>query len=578
RWTVSRDCRWTVDLRDIRGTRMAEPVRFAQRLVPDEKPAIDLIAPGPFAMATPASAVKLQWQVSDDLGLDRATWVRTADGFRDRATNLGNVGGERTVEVQREIQLSALGVSPGQTLEFLVEARDRNPSLMGVSSSIPVKVQIISEDDYAEQIRVRTTIEEFAGRYQVLRDALDAAAESLEALAEAAKSGDRNKIEGARQRALNRQKQAAEWFGDFADDFPAFATDKELSELAGDLMEELDKNAQDLEGQSGWDDPAKAQAMAQQMRERLKAGSERLDEQKAMADELAKIAGVAEMGAELQAIHQEQRQVSESLARIAEELAVGMTNNRHKVADLRQRQLRNAERLQQVEESLPGRLAELPESAAKLKEGAEKVLGDLKQLEVGKQMRDAAAKIASGNLLAASNDALLARGNLDQILAQPDNPFCDMCQGKMPGGMGGGGASQQEALSQMMGALKRRAAGQGSAADGGAGSGGQGFGAKGGSGNSMAGTQLPIPLIGPPRLQLNGPKSMGSSGDKTGDGRSGASRSSHPETATNTLPGATIPSGKGQGPSLDEVPLKYRDAVKSYFSKDPAPSPEGGGR
>lgn len=580
RWTISRDCRWTVDLRDIRGTRMAEPVRFVQRLVPDEKPAIDLLAPGPFAMATPSSAVKLQWQVSDDIGLDRASWVRTADGFRDRATALPGVGGERSVEVQREIQLTNLGVSPGQTLEFLLEARDRNPSLMGVSSSTPVKVKIISEEEYAEQIRVRTSIEEFAARYQVLRDTLDAAAKALDELAEAARSGDRTKIEAARQRALNKQKQAAEWFGDFADDFPAFATDKELSELSGDLQEELEKNAKDLEGQSGWDNPAKAEELAKQMRERLQAGSDKLDEQKEMADEFTKIASVAEMAAELQAIHQEQREVSETLARIAEEIAVGMTNNRHKVGELRQRQLRNEERLREVEEKLPERLAQLPESAAKLKEGAEKVLEGLKNFDVAKQMGDAVTKIGKGDLLGASNDSLLARGNLDQILGQPDNPFCDMCQGNMPGGMGSGGAAQQEALAQMMGALKRRAQGegqgQGTNSKGGIGEGGQGFGAKGGSGSSMAGTQLPVPLIGPPRLQLNGPKSLGSTGDKSGDGRAGGSATSQPETASNTLPGATVPNAKGSGPSLDEVPMKYREAVKNYFSREGSGEAGGG--
>lgn len=575
RWVITRDCRWTLDLSDIRGTRMAEPVRFTQRLQPDEKPSIDVVAPGPFAMATPSSTVDLEWQVSDDLGLDRASWVRTADGYRDRSTPLPGVGGEQAVEVRRDIQLASLGVTPGQTLEFLVEARDHNPNLMGVGTSTPVRVQIISEEDYAEQIRVRTTIEEFAARYQVLREALDAAARALEELAEAAATGDREKIEAARQRALNRQRQAAEWFGQFADDFPAFATDKQLSELSGDLQEELEKNAQELSSPDAWKDPAKAQEMARAMRERLNSGSDKLAEQEAMAQEFAKIAGVMEMAAELDAIHQEQRHVSENLARIAEELAVGMTNNRHKIAELRQRQLQNEARLQRVQEELPKRLENLPESAAKLKAGAEKVLEGLENFEVSKQMGDAVAKIGNGNLLAASNDALLARGNLDQILGQPDNPFCDMCQGQMPGGMGGGGLSQQEALAQMMGALRRRA-GEGDQNGGGAGSSGQGYGAKGGSGSSMAGTQLPIPLLGPSRLKLDSPNSVGSRGDQTGQARQGTAPGSRPETATNQLtPGTSTTSGQGQGPSLDEVPLKYREAVKNYFSKE-SPAPPAG--
>lgn len=577
-WEVDADLVWTLDLRDVRGGRMEDPVLLAQRLIPDEKPKVDLVSPGAWALATPGSEVKLAWEVEDDFGLDRLDWLRSAEGFRDRATTLEEGPGEKRLRLERTALLSNLGVRPGQTLEFVLEARDSNPSLLGVSGSQTARVMVISEEEYAAQIRLRTTLEEYAERYRLLREHLEAAQAALEAVAEAARSGDPAKLKEAREAAAAAQKAAAEWFERFAKDFPAFATDRQLGELSGNLREELEKNAQALAQEEGWQDPQKAQALAGELKKRLEPGAAELREQEEQAAEIAAVGGVLEMAAELQEIRREQAKISERLEHLARELALGRTDNRGEVPSLRARQIANEERLGQARQALPERLSKLPEGYGSLKEGGEKVARLLDELQVAKQMKDSAEQAGQGKVPGAAEDAGLALANLDQILGREKDDFCKAGQGETPGFCSGDGLAEQ-AMAQMLEALrgrcqaKSRGQGQGQGEGGGAGASGMGMmagGGRGGSGATMQGIQLDIPIIGPPRLHL---------APTGGGGMAGPARDPRGTTGVARVPATqgALPVGEkaaagGRAWTPADVPPRYRDAVRKFFSEEPQPS------
>lgn len=576
-WEIDADLVWTLDLTDIRGGRMEETVNLAQRLIPDEKPVIDLVEPGPFIFATPESEVKLAWEVEDDLGLDRVEWLRSAERFRDRVRSLPEGAGEKRVRIERSTLLGNLGVKPGQTLEFLLEARDRNPSLLGIGTSPAANIRIISEEEYGAQIRLRTTLEEFSGRYEALREKLRSAQTSLEALAEAARSGDSARTDAARATAIQAQEDAAEWFKAFASDFPAFATDKGLNELSGDLHGELQRNLSELRNEKDWSDPEKAAALANALKERLDPGVAQLEEQSAAAAEITTLGAVMEMAAELEAIHEEQRDISHRLDRIARELALGRTDSRGDLPSLRARQRSNHERLAEVEQKLAERLPSLPASAESLRSGAEKVLEMLGELQVGKQMADSASQAGEGKVPGAAEDAALALANLDQILAQQKNDFSSICQGGEPGFCTGEGVAEQT-LAQMLEALRGRSRSRtaGNGGTGGAG-GGSGIGGLGGSGTTMQGIQLDIPLIGPARVILSRPPGgMGGRGKDPG----GTSSSLRDEATAGALPAGETEAPQGRAWTPEDIPPKYRDAVGRFFSEasepvssepDPAP-------
>ena len=567
-WKIDSDCVWTLNLEDVRGGRMQEPVLIAQRLLPDEKPKVELTSPGPLAYATPQSNISLAWEIEEDFGLEKVDMVRAADGFRDRTQGLLEGPGEKRLNVIREVKLASLGVRPGETLEFVLEARDRNPSLLGVGSSPAARLKIISELEYGEQLRLRTTLEEFVERYRALKEKLEAAQKALEKVEEAAKSGDAEKLAEARKEAAQTQRDAAKWFEAFAKEFPAFATDKQLSELAGGLKEDLEKNASELES-GDWSTPGKAGEMAKKLKDRLEPGAEKLAQEEQNAADLAAVGAVMEMAAELQAARDEQREISEALSRLAEEVALGKDDNRHKLPGLRAQQAANHERVTNVQKQLPERLEKLPPGYENLKAGAERVLDQLDYLQVPKQMADSTTKAGQGKLTGAAADSVLARANLDQILGSSEDDFCKACQGGQPGFCNGQGMAEQT-LAEMMAALRGRAQGGRQGQSPGSGGGG-GLGAVGGSGSAMEGMQLEVPIIGPPRVSMNKPPST--RGGKGSESRPNQGTGKTESADHNSLPAAATAQPGGRAWKPEDVPPKYRDAVKTYFSDEPPAKP-----
>ncbi len=564
-WRVEEDLVWTLDLVDVRGGRMEEPVLFVQQLVPDEKPEISNIEPGPFVFATPDSEVRLTWEIRDDFGLDRIDLARSSGRFRERTVPLSGGAGEKQIRLDRHILLADLGVRPGQSLEYLVEARDRNPSLLGVSVSPATKVNIISEEEYAEAIRLRTTLEEFSSRYRALRETLEAVLGSLEALSTAAAGPA---AEAAKAKTIAAHRRALEWFTAFASDFPAFGTDAVLNQLSDGLASELEANLAELDTEGATDDPAAIADLARQLAERLRPGAGKLADEAAEAERLAAVAGVMEMAAELEAIRNEQREITESLGRLAREMALGITDNRGDVPALRARQMRNRERLARVEADLPERIAGLPESAGTLGEGAGKVLQQLRALEVGGQMETGVRQAGEGKVPGAADSAALALANLEQILGGDDDDFTRICNGGEPGFCSGEGVAART-LAQMLAALRTRALASGNqpgAGGGGSDTAGAAFGAMGGSGASMQGIQLNIPLLGPPRVSLANPP--GGGGIATDSADSGEASVVHEAGEAETLPrgDSAEPGGKGWNP--EEVPVKYRAAVTRFYSDE----------
>lgn len=234
--------------------------------------------------------------------------------------------------------------------------------------------------------------------------------------------------------------------------------------------------------------------------------------------------------------------------------------------------MRNRERLDRVESELPKRLEALPEAGASLREGAEKVLGLLEELQVSDQMSDSAERASGGQVPGAAAAAALALANLDQILAKEENDFCKICQGGMPGFCSGDGIASG-ALAQMLAALRGRAQGQGSGdGSGGGGAGGSdlAFGGIGGSGTAMRGMQLDIPLLGPPRINLSNPPGAtgGPSKDKPGRGETTATA-----TANEALPTEETPAAGGRSWTPESIPAKYREAVKQFYSDLPPSNP-----
>jgi hypothetical protein len=562
-WTLRATANVKVDIADVRGTFSAAPLEFTQTALPDNPPGTEIVQPPPMSVATPRSVLPLEIRGEDDFGLGRVSMVRSLVGFRDRAEPLAEGLLPRTFSRKESIELQTLGARPGDVLEFYAEASDRNPSLLGISTSEVARVQIISEEDYAAILRARISIEEFTARYQVAMDALQQAREALAAMEQAAASGDAEATAKATEAAAAALENARKTMEQIAKDFPAFEMEKELAVAAAEATKPVQEARQLLQALGPQPDPAKAAEAARQAMEKLGAAQAPMDEKKQDAELVAQAGKVLELAAELREIHANQKSLSDRMLNLAKELASGHDANAAQLEGLARLQKDNAERLRQTARTLKERAAALPPELSTFKSDVEEFSQALEDAQIDSLMDEAAKNAEGGRSTDAASNALMAFQSLD-LLFQGGNCMSSACRGsdELRFDLR---QSLADTLKQMMRSLSAKP-GQGNQPGGGA-SGAMGAGGTG-SGSSMPGPN--VPAFGPPRSSFAAPGG-GTGGTARGSGGRGGRGDQGPEVGGGT---AALDGTRDQGtppPPPDKIPEKYREAVKRFFGGETKP-------
>lgn len=548
-------------LKDVRGTPAATPLELQIKAVPDQAPAVDLTSPPRFLLATPSSILKINGRAEDDFSLSKVRVVRTLEGFRDRARTVAPALRDKAYEFADQIPLSVLGVSPGQVIELFLEASDHNPSLLGQGSSEISRIQIITEEDYAERIRAKTTLDEFNARYQAIAQALKQSRESLEKMSEAAKANDAEASEEARKAAEEAHKQAAEMLDQLAEDFPAFEMEKRLKEIAKKAAADAKANQNQLKNFDPKASPEDQEKAIQEMLDRLGANEKEQQDLQKDAELMAEAGKILEMAAKFQQIYQTQVSITKRILTIAEEIHKGNNQNRRLLASLADTQEKNREALDEFDKELQKRLDAItrPELLDMSVSGQE-FLDALRMADPQSVMDLGTEYGRQGAAEDAYVQAELARALLENLM-QKDSPFPSACQGqcmkfsvKFP--------DVNQTMAQLLEGLMCQNPGM--SPNQGMGGGGMGGGGSGPSGNAAPGFSMPdVPVLGPNRMEFE-PASLGG----TTDGK-GASPKNNPllqAAETEKMSPTEIPIETKQAPDPQSIPEPYRDAVKKYFT------------
>ncbi len=554
-WAIERNARLSVMVTDVLGAPAREPLKTVQELVPDEPPRVTLNQPTMFSLATPSVSIPVQADVQDDLGLRRTDLFRSVMGYRSRSEPGEVAPGSTMCDVTGRLDLARLGVEPGQVIEVLVEAVDTNPDLTGLGASDVARIQIISEEDYAEWVRARTTLDAFrerfsgaAERYEKLRTALQTARDSLQA-------GELNPDQAAQTMGEleTLATETAQGMTELASQFAAYDLEKKLSQAALALAGPLETAL----ANPGWksnDSAARLSALDAAL-SALGAGAEirKVAEQ---AEETAEVARVMALAAWFKALVDRQ----ELLVRRLERYAAG----EREVIDPRvltrtQEAIRTE--LETLVKELNARATGLDDTYEPLRTSALDFLWTLNGLDVPTPMLACAAACRNDKAREAWTEGARALEKLRAMLSQcKGSGFGGLCDGalrfKVPGDL-------SETLAQMLKALSQQYAdgvGQGR-------TGAAGIGLSGSSeGSSSDGySALDIPVYGPPR---SNPFQGGSGATGEGDG-AGQRAGGDPRAAVReVLKGDDTRKVNGTGVTLETVPIKYRDAVKSFYSEE----------
>lgn len=560
-WLATTGGRVSATVRDLRGTPSPRPLELAFRCVPDQAPVVTMMSPPPMMLATPTTRIPLAGRAEDDFALSKVRLVRTLAGFRDRSRVIAPALNEREFELEEAMNLYDIGLEAGQTIELALEAADHNPSLLGQGSSEISRIRIISEDEYAEYIRARTTVREFESRFRAVREALDDVREKLEDLRRKIEEGTPEDVAQAAEAAAEANAKAAELLEKIAKDFSAFEIEKRLMDLAGEMAEELQANIDPLRQripQAPRDEQRKA------IDEMLRRLGKREEERKQLDDDIAlmrQAAAIMEMAAEFRRIYDNQVSVVKRLHTIVKELQLGDDTNRRMLPLLGDTQRKNREALDDFARNLRSRAEAVPEGHPELVPLVDSALAFLHELEVadpGSLMDAASGHAEAGRALPAYDNAELARAALERLMSG-EGAFQDAIRGKAPA-FNIPRPDVNETLQQLLEGMLGRNQGQGRGnAPGGQGAGPGGMGADGMPGG---GFPMDLPVAGPERLRFS--DAGGGKGGRGGEGR-----------ATSPLPG-NAESGSirpdetrdGEAPAADPetIPEPYRDAVKRFLT------------
>ncbi len=561
-WTATQSGRIAATLRDLRGTPSPRPLDLAFRVTPDQPPGVALLTPPPMMLATPKSVIPVAGRAQDDFALAKVHFVRTLAGFRDRSFLVAPALRDQSYDFSTKLDLDELGLEPGQTIELMLDATDHNPSLLGQGSSEISRIQIISEDQYAQYIRSRTTLDQFGSRFQAAKDAIDQARKALENLKQAAEKGDPAAIKQAAEDAAKAHEKAAELLEKIADDFPAFELEKRLQELArkqaGDLRENLDP-LKNLDPNAPKDEQQQA---IDEMLDRLGRQQPQAEQLKEDLAQVAQAAQLLEMAAKFRQIYESQVNLAKRFGTIVEELRHGLDQNRRLLPSLADTQEKNRQALDEFKTELQRRLEALPDdndNLAPLRDSAAKFLEDLTEAQP-ETLMDAATKDGrAGEAGLAFGNAERARALLERLLSEPE-PFQQAAKGQAPQ-FDIPRPDVNQNLAQLLEGLLGQNPGQGQGDQpGGQGKGPGGMGAAG----PASGFAMRLPVVGPDRMQFSTPSPTG--GGKNGDGTPPGSQTL-PETAeTGTIKPTDTRRGQASAVSPEAIPEPYREAVKRFLT------------
>lgn len=559
-WTATRAGRLSATVADLRGTPSPQPLDLALRLIPDRAPTVNLTSPPHQLLATPRSVIPVTGTAEDDFALARLQLVRTLTGFRDRVRVVAPDLRDKSTEFHEKLDLDALGLAPGQTIELLLEASDHNPSLLGHGSSEISRIRIISEDQYAAYIRAKTTLAHFSARFDAARSAMEKSRESLENLLKSLEENNQEAAKKALEQARDAHREASDLLRRIAGDFPAFELEKRLQQLAEKQADALDENLDalaDISPALGADQAPAVDAMLDRLG-RQQAPQQQLDADVGFVRE---VASLLEMAARFRRIYEAQRSLAKRFETIVREFQQGQNQNRLLLPSLADTQTKNREALDAFKIELKARLNAIddPAGLADLVDSASAFLDELETAAPGSLMDAAATHGQAGQAREAFTQAELARKLLERLMSQPGE-FPEAAMGNAPEfelPMPDVNANIAQMLEAMLGNIPGEPQAQGQGNDGMA----KPQGPRGAPAN---GVPMDLPVLGPDRLDFeplaNGSKPGGQNGLST-------EAAPLPETAeAGNIPQSGSRPGDSNSLSPEAIPEAYRDAVKRFLT------------
>ena len=427
--------RFEVWVRDIAQTESLEPVAAALTLLRDERPLVRILRPQTRSLATPGANLPIELSAEDDYGLSRIALFRSLNDSRPLAQEvpLPAVAPTR-LGTTVVLPLSEYELSPGDLLKFFARAEDNDPAGAKGSESQVVSVQIISQEDFEQMVRIRRGMQVLLSKYRAAHRRLESLQNKVEGLRKKKSPDDQSEAEATEtlrkeiERLTREMKSDAEATRSAAKNLLPYDLDQMLTPQLEQLANELDEAAKQL------DELAKAEGLsAEKLAETLDKLSTRLgaDRQQFDAatslplDELERLFPLMVDEARFVTLVEEQSELADRMAAIKGAEAAGPATKIH-MRELQDQQKLLREALDGLLQDIENHVARLPDEALydSLRASALQFVEDVKNSDAQSQMEDAERSLADFNGERAAEKAHDAAETLRRFLHEC-NGMCD---------------------------------------------------------------------------------------------------------------------------------------------------------
>lgn len=176
---------FSIDVTDVDGNLAEGAAHGTVTIIPDTPPEVAITAPGMDSFAVPDAKVPIEVSVVDDLGISGVALFRNHNASRDfREALYDRDEGRASLTVVERLDLGALGVRPGDVIEYYATARDNLPGAPQTSATPAFKLQIISHEQYRDYMQTQMTATDLREQYDAILDELRALAAAQKELAE----------------------------------------------------------------------------------------------------------------------------------------------------------------------------------------------------------------------------------------------------------------------------------------------------------------------------------------------------------------------------------------------------------
>ncbi|HKS38279.1 MAG TPA: hypothetical protein VJW76_13875, partial [Verrucomicrobiae bacterium] len=250
-FVISTNGPFSATITDKDGNVTREKLEGTVEVLPDLKPEIAIVSPGMDSFATPDARIPINIEARDDLGVGKVEILRSRSGSADERKTVHNAEGrEKFVNVIEELDLEALGVKPGDTIEYYATTTDSAPGVSQTTATPAYRLAIISQEQYRDLLQTQMSAEDLTKKYDELMEQLKRLADKQAAL-EKEIGRLKNNLEQngsltpqeqqQMQQGLAAQEQLARQTGEFARELQEEAKRPSVFDVEKDYKKALEK-------------------------------------------------------------------------------------------------------------------------------------------------------------------------------------------------------------------------------------------------------------------------------------------------------------------------------------------------